>query len=209
MTESPQNAEQLILQSARKVFIEKGMTGARMQEIADEAGINKALLHYYFRSKDKLFQAVFMEAFQKFLPQVEMLISSELPFLQKLEVFIQNYIGFIIENPYLPGFVLHELSQNPQRLADLMKNKMTNISELIAQIQLEIDTGDLKPFDPKQIFINTLALSIFPFIARPIMQAMLFENDQEAYNSFLEQRKAEVFNFIKSAILIENHNTQL
>ncbi|MBE0638342.1 MAG: TetR/AcrR family transcriptional regulator [Bacteroidales bacterium] len=203
MTESPQNAEQLILQSARKVFIEKGMTGARMQEIADEAGINKALLHYYFRSKDQLFQSVFLEAFQKFMPQVELLISSELPFLQKLEIFVHNYIGIIIENPYLPGFVLHELSQNPQRLADLLSNRLNRIPDFLAQIQQEIQNGLLKPFDPRQILINTFALCIFPFVARPIMNAVVFQNDRTAYERFLEQRKTDVFNFIKSAILIE------
>jgi AcrR family transcriptional regulator len=203
MNEHQTNAEQLILQAARKVFIEKGMEGARMQEIADEAGINKALLHYYFRSKDKLFQAVFLEAFQKFLPQLEMMINSELPFMQKLEVFINNYITIIIENPYIPGFILHELTQNPQRMAELMKNQVVVVPQFLEQLQREIKNGVIKPFDPKQILINTLALCIFPFVARPIIQAVFFSDNTENYTSFLEQRKESVFNFIRSAIFIE------
>jgi AcrR family transcriptional regulator len=203
MSEHQSNAEQLILQAARTIFIEKGMEGARMQEIADEAGINKALLHYYFRSKDKMFKAVFLEAFQKFLPHLENLIKSELPFLQKLEIFINNYINIIIENPFIPGFVLHELTQNPQRLAELMRNQTTLLPEFLAQIQSEIDKGNIKPFDPKQIIINSLALCIFPFVARPIIQAVFFDNNQEVYNLFLKQRKEHVYNFIRSAILIE------
>jgi len=203
MNEHQSNAEQLILQAARKVFIEKGMEGARMQEIADEAGINKALLHYYFRSKDKLFQAVFLEAFQKFLPQIELMLKSELPFMQKLEVFINNYISIIIENPYIPGFILHELTQNPQRLAELMKNQVVVMPEFLVQIQNEIENGVLKPFDPKHIVINSLALCIFPFVARPIIQAVFFNGNTEDYNIFLEQRKTTVYNFIKSAIFIE------
>ena len=203
MNEHQTNAEQLILQAARKVFIEKGMEGARMQEIADEAGINKALLHYYFRSKDKLFQAVFLEAFQKFLPQIELLIKSELPFLEKLHLFINNYISIMIENPYIPGFVLNELTQNPQRLADLLKNRTSRMPELLVQIHNEIENGILKPFEPKQILINSLALCIFPFVARPVIQNIFFGNNRETYDSFLEERKAIVFNFIKSAILIE------
>jgi AcrR family transcriptional regulator len=203
MNEHQSNAEQLILQAARKVFIEKGMEGARMQEIADEAGINKALLHYYFRSKDKLFQAVFLEAFQKFLPQIEMLINSELPFIQKLEIFINNYITIIIENPYIPGFILHELAQNPQRMAELMKNQVVVVPEFLAQLQQEIKNGVIKPFDPRQILINTLALCIFPFVARPIIQAVFFSDNSENYNVFLEQRKVAVYNFIRSAIFIE------
>lgn len=203
MNEHQSNAEQLILQAARKIFIEKGMEGARMHEIADEAGINKALLHYYFRSKDKLFQAVFLEAFQKFLPQIEMLLKSELPFIQKLELFIKNYISIIIENPYIPGFVLHELTQNPQRLADLLKNQVSVMPEFLRQLQNEIENGVIKPFDPRQILINSLALCIFPFVARPIIQTVFFGNDAETYNAFLEQRKTSVYNFIKSAIFIE------
>jgi AcrR family transcriptional regulator len=203
MNEHQSNAEQLILQAARKVFIEKGMEGARMQEIADEAGINKALLHYYFRSKDKLFQAVFLEAFQKFLPQIEMLINSELPFMQKLEIFINNYITIIIENPYIPGFILHELTQNPQRMAELMKNQVVVMPEFLKQLQREIENGILKPFDPRQILINSLALCIFPFVARPIIQAVFFGDNAENYNVFLEQRKVSVYNFIRSAIFIE------
>ncbi len=203
MNEHQSNAEQLILRAARKVFIEKGMEGARMQEIADEAGINKALLHYYFRSKDKLFQAVFLEAFQKFLPQIEMLLKSELPFIQKLELFIKNYISIIIENPYIPGFVLHELTQNPRRLADLLKNQVSVMPEFLRQLQNEIENGIIKPVDPRQILINSLALCIFPFVARPIIQTVFFGNDAETYNAFLEQRKTSVYNFIKSAIFIE------
>jgi AcrR family transcriptional regulator len=206
MSDNLKNAEQQILHAAREVFIERGLDGARMQEIADRAGINKALLHYYFRNKDRLFQAVFLEAFQKFVPQIEMLVNSELPFLKKLEFFVSNYIGIIIENPYLPGFVLHELSRNPERLADLLKNKLPRIPDFLLQLQTEIEEGNLKSFDAKHILINTLALCIFPFLARPIAQAVFFQNDQEAYYNFLEQRKTEVFNFIKNAILIENPN---
>lgn len=203
MSDNSTNSEQHILEAARKVFIAKGMEGARMQEIADEAGINKALLHYYFRNKDKLFQAVFLEAFQKFLPQIELLINSELPFLDKLEIFIQNYICIIIENPYIPGFVLHELTRNPQRLAGLLVNKAERMPEFLAMIQHEIDNGVLKPFDPRQIIINSLALCIFPFVARPITQAVFFANDRDVYDNFLEQRKSAVYDFIRSAISIE------
>jgi hypothetical protein len=132
-----------------------------------------------------------------------MLINSELPFIQKLEIFINNYITIIIENPYIPGFILHELTQNPQRMAELMKNQVVVMPEFLKQLQHEIENGVLKPFDPRQILINSLALCIFPFVARPIIQAVFFEGNSENYNVFLEQRKVSVYNFIKSAIFIE------
>ena len=203
MEENSHNTEAMILQAARKVFIEKGLEGTRMQEIADEAGINKALLHYHFRSKDKLFRAVFIEAFQKFLPQIGSFIGSQSSVMDKLETFITTYINTIIENPFIPGFVLHELTRDPQSLAELLKSRAPMVPAFLDQIREEIEAGNLKPFDPKQIIINTLALCIFPFVARPITQTIFFENNADAYNQFLEGRKTEVFNFIKSAIFIE------
>jgi len=203
MEENSQNTEALILQAARKVFIEKGLEGTRMQEIADEAGINKALLHYYFRSKDKLFRAVFIEAFQKFLPQIGSFIGTQASVMDKLETFITTYINTIIENPFIPGFVLHELSRDPQSLAELLKSRAPMVPAFLEQINAEIEAGNLKPFDPRQIIINTLALCIFPFVARPIAQTIFFENNADAYNQFLEDRKTTVFNFVKSAIFIE------
>jgi TetR/AcrR family transcriptional regulator len=103
---------------------------------------------------------------------------------------------------------LHELSRNPQRIADLLQNRLTAIPEFLMQIRIELGNGAFKPIDPRQLLINVLSLCIFPFVARPITQAVLFQSDQQAYDSFLEQRKTEVFNFIKSAILIENQNIQ-
>ena len=110
-----------ILAAARKVFIRKGLDGARMQEIANEAGINKALVHYYFRNKQKLFEAVFIEAFGKFLPQVSEVIMQEISLIEKIEAVVSRYIDFLQKNPYLPNFVLNELSHEPGNLIKLMK----------------------------------------------------------------------------------------
>ena len=115
------STEGKILDAAKKVFTKKGMYGARMQEIADEAGINKALLHYYFRSKDKLFDAIFHEAFHDFVPRAFKSFKSEMPFEDKLSLFVSNYIDIIIENPYLPLFIINEINQKPERLGQLMQ----------------------------------------------------------------------------------------
>lgn len=200
MTEVSSNTEQTILNAAKKIFIEKGKEGARMQEIADEAGINKALLHYYFRSKQKLFEAVFLEAFGKFLPKINMLVTSEKGFLEILEVFVQNYIDLILENPHIPAFVLHELNQNPENLAQFMGSQIPHLPMLFDKIELEISAGILKPIDPKQLVVNIIGLCVFPFVARPIIQKVFFENDETAYQQFLIDRKTEVYNFILNSI---------
>ena len=102
------NSEEKILNAAQSVFIQKGMDGARMQEIADEAGINKALLHYYFRTKQKLFEAILKKVFSNILPNLMDMVHSDLPIEEKLGIFIENYIDLLMENPYLPNFILKE-----------------------------------------------------------------------------------------------------
>src|SRR5436309_11093265 len=97
-----QSAEEKIIAAARKVFLSKGMDGARMQDIADEAGINKALLHYYFRSKDKLFEHIFMEVVAAFLPRIFAILESEATLFEKIEQFCSEYIGQEIKTPYVP-----------------------------------------------------------------------------------------------------------
>ena len=200
MADFSSNTEQNILVAARKVFIEKGKDGARMQEIANEAGINKALLHYYFRSKQKLFEAVFLEAFDKFLPQTELLISSNKPFFEVLKSFIENYIDLILENPHIPGFILHELSQNPENIAQFISSRVNYLPVLIEKIREEMTQGKIKPMDPRQIMVNIIGLCVFPFVARPIIKAVFFQDDNTAYEIFLQERKNEVYNFILNSI---------
>lgn len=198
--EKETNTEKTILNAARKVFIEKGKEGARMQEIADEAGINKALLHYYFRSKDRLFDAVFQEAFEKFLPHLQLVIHAETDFFDCVRNFVSGYINTILENPYIPGFILHELSQNPQHIAEIVGQRVVGIDKLVAKIEDEINKGNLKPIDPKQALVNIIGLCIFPFVARPIIQKIIFNGNTQEYEQFLEDRKTEVYNFIYNAL---------
>nr|NQU90194.1 TetR/AcrR family transcriptional regulator [Bacteroidota bacterium] len=200
MGEIPTNTEQNILNAAKKVFIEKGRQGTRMQEIANEAGINKALLHYYFRSKEKLFEAVFLEAFHKFLPQIEQLVESDRPFFEVLKFFIDNYINLIFENPHIPGFILHELSQNPDSIARFMSQRVSNLPKLYDKIEKEMTDGIIKPMDPRQILINLIGLCVFPFVAKPIVKSVFFQNDEEVYQSFLLDRKYQVYDFIVNSI---------
>lgn len=200
MKEYSSNTEKLILKAARKVFTEKGREGTRMQEIADEAGINKALLHYYFRNKQRLFEAVFVEAFEKFLPRIYNDLESDKDFCEIMQSFISEYIDLIIENPYIPGFVLHELSQNPANIAQILEKHVTRLNLLVQKIQKEIDEGNIRPMDPRQIIVNLIGLCIFPFVARPIIQRVFFSGNETEYQQFLKDRKTEVYQFMYNSI---------
>ncbi len=194
------NTEQTILKAAKNVFVIKGMEGARMQEIADEAGINKALLHYYFRSKDKLFEAVFKEALFKLMPNLMDLMKKDLALFEKIKLFVENYINTINENPHIPAFIIHELNRNPERVAELIKSTGINPSFFVNQVYEEIEKGTIEPVNPFHLIVNMLAMCIFPFVARPILQNIIFNEDPKVYAAFIEQRKKEVSEFVINAI---------
>lgn len=197
------NTEEKILHAAQNVFIQKGMDGARMQEIADEAGINKALLHYYFRTKEKLFDAIFKKVFSNILPNIMGMVDSDLPIETKLGVFIENYINILMKNPFLPTFILKEMNRNPEFLASILKGTGIQPAKIFSMLEKEMDAGKIRRMDPRDLLINILGLSIFPIAAKPLMTIMFFENDKKAYHQFIENRKTTVKEFILNSILIK------
>ena len=136
-------AEERILAAAKKVFTTKGMAGARMQDIADEAGINKALVHYYFRDKDKLFEVVFLEEAQKFFPKINAIFNSEAPLFEKIQNFVTEYIDEMQENPYLPWFVMNELHRDPDQFMYKIwgKDNLPRPGKFLEQIEKEVRKG--------------------------------------------------------------------
>ncbi len=201
MSEKKDNTEEKILKAAQVVFIRKGMDGARMQEIANEAGINKALLHYYFRTKQKLFEAIFKNVFKQIFPNINSFFHSDLPIEEKLGSFIEKYIDLLLKNPYLPAFILKEIHRDPEFLASAIKSAGVDPQEIFIALENEMAKGKIRTMDPKELLINMLALSIFPVAAQPLMQMMFFENDKKAYHEFLDRRKKTVKDFLIHSIL--------
>jgi len=197
------STEEKILDAAQKVFIRKGMDGSRMQEIADEAGINKALLHYYFRTKQKLFEAIFKKVFRQVFPDIKSVILSDVPIEEKLEIFIEKYINLLLRNPYLPTFILKEINRDPVFLASVIKGQDIHSAMVFEMLEKEMEAGKIRKMDPRDLMINMIAMSIFPFAARPLMKIVFFENDRKAYQYFLENRKSTVKEFILNSILIK------
>ena len=183
------NTETKILEAARKVFMKKGLSGARMQEIADEAGINKALLHYYFRSKDQLFYAIFKEAFKILIPYVADIFNSGVTLEIKLTRLAEKYIEILEHNRYLPLFVLSEIQQNPDRVSQFLNlNEFVDFNKLSRQIISEFGIDTINEKMVRHIFVNFLANMIFPFIARPLIQFNMNLSDSE-FHDFLQERK--------------------
>ena len=179
------SAEEKILTAAKRVFENKGMVGARMQEIADEAKINKSLLHYYYRSKQLLFEAVFKTAFSKLAPQINTILNSDQSICDKIKNFSNNYTTFMIKHPYLPNFILQELNRNPDFVKELISSKtFPSMKNFQNQIRDAVNEGKIRPIKAEQLFINILALNIFPFVGAPLIKGFINATDKEYITIF-------------------------
>ena len=200
MAQKDQNTEEKIINAAEKVFIEKGMAGARMQHIADEAGINKSLLHYYYRSKEKLFSLVFKVAFKTFAPDLLSVFKGDEDFFSKLRKFVASYLSVLEKNPHIPGFIIHEISHRPDNLVKLVTQLNIDVSFILDQIEDEIKKGNIRPIEPAQLLINVISLCVFPIVAKPMISSILLKGDDDAYNKMLKDRKQHIADFVINSI---------
>ena len=198
--EKEETTEQQILNAAKIVFQAKGMAAARMQEIADEAGINKAMVHYYYRSKQLLFEAVFNQAFSLLAPQLSIILNDDSSIEDKIKNFTTDYTSFMMKHPYLPNFIIQELNRNEDFIIKIKAHqKFPNLDKFKLKLDEEISKEILKPIEADQLFVNILALNIFPFLGKPLIKAFT-NKDDKTYKTFLESRKTEVANFIINSI---------
>lgn len=192
--------EEQILVAARKVFIEKGFEGTRMQEIANEAGINKALLHYYFRTKEKLFEQIFTEVFQKIKPAFSNALHPDPDFQAFTNAFIEGYLNLLDELPFLPRFVIQELNRDPKRFVALMEKQEIPFDSIRQMIQCEVDKKTIQPIAAEQFIINLIALIVFPYIAQALVKDIFFNKNEAAYHEFLSDRKQKLADFVFNGI---------
>ena len=198
--------EGVILDAAHRVFLRRGTAGARTQEIADEAGVNKALLHYYFRTKERLADAVLQRAVGQLLPGLFAILAADEPLEAKVERAVAYEMEFFGRNPYLPGYVLGELAHRPERVREIAIGAFPGpidevrarlFGRLRAQLEAGARDGTLRPIAPEQFVVNLVALCHFPFAARPIIAVFLGE---AGYETFLRERTAELTRYILHAI---------
>jgi TetR/AcrR family transcriptional regulator len=201
MTETEKLTEEKIFEAATDVFIEKGLDGARMQDIADHAGINKALLHYYFRTKDHLFEAVFTILAKKMFSRFNPIFEKDLTLEEKIRFFFREHITFMQHNPKLPGFILNEINHNPKRIQNLIKNiEFKNLwLSIIEHHKDELYKYNITEETLPQIMTTIASLSVFPFAARGILE-VAFKNFGVDFNKYIEERKDFAAEFVIKAI---------
>ncbi|MGE5419024.1 MAG: TetR/AcrR family transcriptional regulator [Chloroflexota bacterium] len=201
MINNDKQTEEKIFDAAEKVFEEKGLSGARMQNIADKAGINKSLLHYYFRTKEHLFEAVFIKlasrVFSKFTPIFDEKMSIE----DKIRFFFREHIEFLRKNPRLPGFILNEINHNPERIKKLVSQ--IDIKQVwktvLDQHRYELHKYNITEENLPQLLSSIVSLSVFPFAARGIFETV-FDKFGSNFDSFIEERKEYAAEFVIRSI---------
>lgn len=194
-----QSTEDKIREAARKVFIRDGMSGARMQEIADEAGINKALLHYYYRSKEQLFNAVFEEVLKNFVPRLFETLNSDLPLEVKVYQIAERYTHMLLEHREMPIFILTELQRHPERLLNKLPAGRRVFSKLENQLKEEAAQGKIQEIPLEMFVINLISMMVFPFAAKSLYKEVMGMTDQE-YLDFVKARMLFVPKFFMNAL---------
>lgn len=202
------DTEKRILEAACRVFIKRGTAGARMQEIAREADVNQALLHYYFRTKERLSVAVFGLIARKMFPGLIQVLGSDISLDDKIEGITNLYLDTLSKSPFIPGYLIAEMHHHPERLPQLLSSAIgTDPAPVIAavfsklgdQIHAEVAAGRMRPVSAQEFAVNLVALCIFPFAARPMLSFM-FGMDDAAFAKFTKQRRSELPQLYKRAL---------
>ena len=200
--------EQRILDAAHTVFMARGTAGARMQDIAQEAGVNQALLHYYFRNKERLSAAVFRRAASELFPAAIRLLASDATLEDKVDRVVDLYLRQLLRAPYLPGYIISELTHRPERVRELIAALTGQTAEdascsVLATLRRQLDeqqrTGTMRAIAAEDFMINLMSLCVFPFAARPMLMAM-FRMDKAGFEQFIERRRRELGAFFMKAL---------
>lgn len=200
------DTEQRIFEAAQMVFLQKGLADTTMQDIANQAGISRTSLHYYFRNKEKLFEGILSQALDNVLPKINQTINKEIPLVEKIIEIAHNYLDLLNNNEQLPGFITLELRRDPDLVIGYIIKRSTTINFDVVekQMRIEIAEGKVREFDLSQMVISVVGLCVFPFICKPVLDNLfLFKQDVD-FNSFITERKTVVAEIISNWLTIKN-----
>jgi AcrR family transcriptional regulator len=195
MSSGEKNKEQAILEAAEKEFLEKGFDAAKTTKICLLAGVTHAMLHYYYRTKENLFNMVFDRKINLMKESLHPLFyNPDLPLLERIKIGMEKHFDLVAANPDLPRFVMNELIVKPKR-REMFEKKISNTAkQLIEQLQFEIDKeverGTIQPIKAITLLLDIISLNIFVFAALPVLRLVCLSYYQHE-REFLEERKKE------------------
>ena len=198
-----QSKEQQILEAAEKEFLGKGYNGARTTSIAKAADVTHAMLHYYFRTKEQLFERFIDKKMSEIVPLMTHLFgNSTLPLVKRIEEAVSIHFDFVMANPDLPKFLINEVLPHKER-CDLFRSKIENVLYLVDNLQREVNeaaaSGEVEQFNVLLLFQSVLSLNIFPSVMANMIENLLGDNGQ-SMKEVLAQRKAENIELIMRRI---------
>jgi len=194
------DTETLIKIAAKKVFLKKGFAGTRLQEIADEAKIGRTALHYYFRNKEKLFSAVLQDFFKEVTSRMPSLDDAQMPILERMKLFINDYMDTAIKSPEIDLFLLNEINENPQIFLEIKGSFEKDPGQvMITAIQRAVDKGEISG-DPKQIFLTLMSMCMFPFAGMAMVKSMMAVSD-DGFIELMKARKAHLLQIVEKIFM--------
>lgn len=200
------DTEKDIIQAARKIFQEKGFKETTMRDVAAEANVNMAMLHYYFRSKENLFFLVLDEAFRLLVEKIVTILTNDsLDIFEKIRAIVKEYITFFSEKPYLPQFIMGEMIRNPEWMRKRMEQNMSFLivfRTFSEQVEKEYEKGTIQHISALSLLLNIISLCVFPAIVKPLAQDDSNIANTSVFDLVIENRKTEVADFIIKAIKI-------
>lgn len=191
-----------ILKAAQREFINEGFSGARLQGIADNIGVTKAMIHYYFDTKENLFKEVYRNASNTLMNGLMEPLEKSTPLFQKIEAFIDEAIDRFSENEQLVGFVVNELDRHPEKTREIFREaRAYDASQLDKQLEEAASNYEIAPAQSNQVVANMLSLCMFPFIGKSFLKEVLGgQSDKEDYQEFLKRRQEVIKDTIINAL---------
>lgn len=198
------DTEALILQAAEREFLSKGFAGARTTSIAEAAGVTHAMFHYYFRTKEKLFDRIITEKIAILKDALSMsVVDDGLSLDDTIRGIIDRHLDFVAANPYLPRFLVSELFGNSPRTVMILDRIKAQAPAVIRGLQAKIDKameeGRCRHIDARMLMLDIVSLNIFPYLATPMVNAALGDCMADS-NAFLSRRKEENYDTIMRKI---------
>lgn len=188
--------EKLIKEKAKILFFQKGFLNATTQEIADEAGVNRALIHYYFRSREQMLEILLDETLQEKKDRVRNILTSELPFREKIANYIDTIVNYGLKYPYLDNFIISEIARRPDKVKLFCAKDRFKSSDLIQEaLEKEIKNGKIASVSAEHFMVNLISLCNYPLLAKSVIQTVHGLTDT-AYRKFLVERKRIIFRTI-------------
>lgn len=184
--------QELIKETAKNLFFVKGKFDATTQEIADEAGVNRTLINYYFRSRDNLIQIVFDDAQRVDKEKSKVIYSAELPFKEKITQFVESSLSTSLKYPYLESYIVSQINKGTCKKKHLESDVM---QVFFKDINKEMELGNIKKMAPVQFILNMVSLLVFPSAIRPLFMENFNLNDAE-FDAIISERKDIIINML-------------